>query len=277
MTPEEVVELFRLDIDDTDADDPLWSTLEVYSYLDEAQKEFARKTDYFSDASTVAITQVSVTADDPWVSIDPRVTKIRAARLSSTGSKIWPVTFAQMEDQPNTVDTYGSPFNFGNNYNWMTAQGTPRFMVMDMEKDKARLASIPVADDTIELQVYRLPLNDITEDSVSLEVTETDYQRKLIPYMKYLAYSKNDVDTFEQDLADRAKAEAYLIYDEVKTQLRRQRIGCATRCVSVTTKRSRHRASGSPRSSGTRLSPWKERFAGTGTPQRSRTVGMKST
>lgn len=222
MTPEEVVELFRLTVDDTDESDPLWSALEVYHYLDEAQKQFARETDYFSDASTASIVAVAVTADDPWVELSPRITKIRAAQLTSTGNKITPMTFAQMEDQPNTVDTYGSPFNFTSTYRWQQSAGTPRFIITDMERNKGRLASIPVIDDTIELQVYRLPLKDIDEDSVKLEVTEVEYQRGLILYMKHLAYSKNDVDTFEQQLADRAKAESNEFHVKAGRQVSRK-------------------------------------------------------
>jgi len=231
MTPEEVVELFRLTVDDTDEDDPLWTDLEVYNYLDEAAKQFARKTDYFSDASTVGIAQVAITADDPWVALDARITKIRIAQLASTGHKVTPVTFAQMEDQPNTIDTYGSPFNFTTTYRWQQSTGTPRFLVTDMENNKGRLASIPVIDDTLELQVYRLPLKEITENSATFEITESEYQRGLILYMKYLAYSKNDVDTFEQDLADRAKGEAMEFHRDVKRDMTRKRYSSHTGTV----------------------------------------------
>jgi len=223
MTPEDVVELFRLDVDDTDADDPLWSDLEVYYYLDEAQKQFARKTDYFSDMSTADVCVATITADDPWVVLDPRVTKVRAAQLGSRPSKITPVTFAEMEDQPSTVDSYGSPFNFSQSYNWQTATGTPRFAVTDMERNKLRLTAIPQENDTLIMQVYRLPLKDITEDSARLEVEETDYQRGLINYMEHLAYSKNDVDTFEQDLADRAMARAREFHLDVQRDMKRRR------------------------------------------------------
>jgi len=231
MTPEDIVELFRLDVDDTDANDPLWSDLEVYNYLDEAQKQFARETDYFSDASTADICIATITADDPWVTLDPRVTKIRAAQLGSTGSKVTPVTFAQMEDQPNTVDTYGSPFNFSSTYKWQQATGTPRFAVTDMERNKLRLASIPQVDDTLNMQVYRLPLKDITEDSARFEVEETEYQRGLMYMMKYLAYSKNDVDTFEQDLADRAMAAAAAFHYKAKRDMKRRRYSSHTGTV----------------------------------------------
>lgn len=228
MTPEEIVELFRLDVDDTDADDPLWTELEVYTYLDEAQKRFARKTDYFSDMTTADICQVAITADDPWVTLDPRVTKIRTAQLLSTGSKVTPMTFAEMEDQPNTADTYGSPLNFSQTYRWQKSTGIPRFIITDMERNKGRLAGIPVDSDTLIMQVYRLPLKDLKEGAARFEIDESDYQRALLPYMKHLAYSKNDVDTFEQDLADRWRLQAAETFGEIRRDLRRRRYSAHT-------------------------------------------------
>ena len=52
MSPEDLLSLFRSNVEDTDENDPLWSDVEMYSYMDEAQKQFARETDYFMDAST---------------------------------------------------------------------------------------------------------------------------------------------------------------------------------------------------------------------------------
>jgi hypothetical protein len=243
MTPEEVVDLFRLGVEDTDTNDPLWSTLEVYNYLDEAQKEFARKTDYFSDASTASVCTSAVTADDPWVALSPLITKIRAAHLVNTGGKLTPVTFAQMEGMPNTSNAYNPSNSFFNGaynpsnsfsngaYSWMTSTGVPQYIVTDMEKDKGRLAATPTTDDTVSLQVYRLPLEDIVVGSLSLEITETDYQRKLIPYMKFMAYSKNDVDTMELTLADRSLAEARIIFSDVRAQMYRQRYSAHTGTV----------------------------------------------
>jgi len=222
MTPAELVSLFRLAVDDTDANDPLWSVAEVDSYLDEAQKQFARKTDYFSDASTVAIVNAAITAGDPWVTLSPRITKLRSAQLSVNNSKVTPVTFAQMEEQPNTADTYGTPYDFRNGYQWQSATGVPRFIVTDMERSKGRLAGIPVISETLVMSVYRLPLVDITSTTAAFEIVEAEYQRGLLFYMKFLAYSKNDVDTFQQGLADRALAEAEAFHLSVKRDTTRR-------------------------------------------------------
>jgi len=222
MTPEELVELFRLAVDDTDANDPLWSSLEAYSYLDEAQKQFARKTDYFSDASTPNIVQAPITANDPWVSISPRITRLRSAQLASSAGRLAFVTLAEMEVETSPAGGYPSPLGASTDYQWMRATGTPVFAITDMERDKLRLVNIPTVADTLVLSVYRLPLLDITEESAALEIIETDYQRGLLFYMKHLAYSKNDVDTYQQALADRALAEANSFYIEAHRAVRRK-------------------------------------------------------
>ncbi len=251
MKPEDIVELFRLDVDDTDPDDPLWSALEVYNYLDEAQKEFARKTDYFSDASTAEIVDLTVnkidlTADPvvvddthKFINLDYRVTKIRSAKLVSTGEKITPMQYADMEETPAQGIHYANYVNNGRN--WEESRGNPRFIVTDLERGKLRVSPMHVSNtpnpqpadlvDIIRLQVYRLPLKDITEASSSFEINESEYQRALIPYMKFLAYSKNDVDTFEQDLADRAQGQAANTFALIKRDLRRVRHSAATGTV----------------------------------------------
>lgn len=251
MTPEELVELFRLDVDDTDPDDPLWSTLEVYNYLDEAQKEFARKTDYFSDASTpeivdIVVNKIDLTADPVVVDathmfadLDYRITKIRSAKLISSGEKVDPMTYADMELVPAQGIRYTNYIDA--KLDWETARGRPRYIVTDIERGKVRIAPMHTSNvpsplpadltDIIRLQVYRLPLKDLTEGSSKFEVQESEYQRSLLPYMKYLAYSKNDVDTFEQDLADRSQAQAINVFATIKRDLRRVRYAATTGTV----------------------------------------------
>lgn len=251
MTPEDIVELFRLDVDDTDPDDPLWSTLEVYNYLDEAQKEFARKTDYFSDASTpeivdLTVNKIDLTADPVVVDtthmfadLDYRIIKIRSAKLVSTGEKVDPMTYAAMELVPAQGIRYANYLDA--KLDWENARGRPRYLVTDVERGKVRIAPMHTSNvvnpqpadlvDIIRLQVYRLPLKDIAEGTPRFEIVESEYQRSLLPYMKFQAYSKNDVDTFEQDLADRAKAESDERFALVKRDLRRVRYTAHTGTV----------------------------------------------
>jgi len=67
--------LSELDEDDADR---LWEDQEVLDYLNQAINEFCMETEVLID-STNALTQLSVTADDPWVDYDDRI--IRFERL----------------------------------------------------------------------------------------------------------------------------------------------------------------------------------------------------
>jgi hypothetical protein len=223
MTFDELATLFRFAVDDCDDDDPLWSDIELSSYADGAQKEFARRTDYFSDATTVAVTQIAFTTGDTFLDLDPRVTKIRSAKLITGKTKVEPVKYADMESRVTNPSDYNSPFESSSALDWESATGAPRYIVTDMEANKVRLAPTPVTADTIQLMVYRLPLLDITEDSQELEVTETDFQRGLLFYMKYMAYLKNDVDTYDERLQQVALQNHENFIDTAKGQLRRAR------------------------------------------------------
>ncbi len=225
MTADDLAVLFRFAVDDTDADDPLWSDTELNSYMDGAQKEFARRTDYFSDASTTDIVDIPFVADDVLKTLDPRVTKIRYAKLLTNGTKVQPVTYADMDNRITNPSDYNSPFEFGSVLDWEMSTGKPRYIVTDVETGKIQLAPIPVEADTLRLTVYRLPLEDINDNSQCLEVVEEDFQRGLLFYMKYLAYLKNDIDTYDARLQQVALENHEDFIEKSKRQLRRLRFG----------------------------------------------------
>lgn len=223
MTFDDLAILFRLSVDDCDDDDPLWSDTELASYMDGAQKQFARRTDYFSDASTVAITQIAFTIGATLLPLDPRVTKIRSAKLVTDKTKLEPVKYADMESRLTNASDYNSPFASSSALDWESSSGTPRYIVTDIEMNMIRVAPIPVVADTIQLMVYRLPLLDINFDNEILEVVEEDYQRGLLFYMKYMAYGKNDVDTYDERLQAVALSNHEDFIETAKQQLRRAR------------------------------------------------------
>lgn len=225
MTADDLAVLFRFAVDDNDADDPLWSDTELNSYMDSSQKEFARRTDYFSDASTTDIVDIPYTAGDIIKALDPRVIKIRYAKILTNGSKVQPVTYADMDNRITNPSDYNSPAGFGSVLDWETATGIPRYIVTDIETNAVRLAPIPAADDTLKLTVYRLPLTSITDDAQTLEVVEEDFQRGLLFYMKYMAYMKNDIDTYNDRLQQTALANHENFIETAKRQLRRLRFG----------------------------------------------------
>lgn len=211
---EELHDLFRAEVDDLDPSDPLWSAAEVYSYMDRAQKRFALKTDCFSDTDTVAIT-----ADNEFVTISSRFTKIRSAKLASSGRSLRIYNYSDIETE-SYDDDYGSNIF---QTNWEALAGTPNVIVLDMKADNGRLVGVPVADDTLNLVVYRMPLTDIVDDTSSLELADTEHQLALMVWMQHLAYSKQDTDTFNARIAADKKNDFDDYVDEARLRYQRLR------------------------------------------------------
>ena len=85
-------------------------------------------------------------------------------------------------------------------YQWRTAEGIPQFYL----EERGRLTLVPkpssafnnnTGKDTLNLEVYRLPLKDLSvSENNELEIPE-EYQFSLVDYICYLAYSKQGSET----------------------------------------------------------------------------------
>lgn len=217
-TVDRLNELFRQEVEDT-VQPYLWSDAEFFEYLNEAQKEFARETDYFKDMSTAELTQLEVTADDPWVALDPRVVEIRRASLASSPLALQIANAVEL-DQRYLTGAYGEVYAS----NWDVAKGRPKLVVADLETDKIRLVPIPTSNDTLKLHIIRLPMNEITGSSSELEISEDSYRRALLMFCKAMAYGKNDAEAYSPEKAAQNKADFYNYCIVIKSrQTRKQR------------------------------------------------------
>lgn len=196
---------FRLDADDVAAP-YLWSDAEVYSYMDEAQKMFCRLQGGIADASS-ALTTLAVTAGSTWVSISPKILKLRFVQRADARE----VTILNFEDVQS--GRAGVRFDM--------ATGPLSTVVVGMEKDKIRCVPIPVANDTLQLTIYRLPLADITAAAQALEIDELHHTALLL-WMKHLAHSKQDAETYDRGRATQFE-EQFRVYCEQARQERERR------------------------------------------------------
>jgi len=200
FTVPEMLRLFRDSVDDatdedggTSADRLMASDFEVHAWLDEAQKEFARRTQFFTDATTAEIVSPPVVANDAWVELDERIVEIHSAVTVTANRDLRLVSFNEMR-RGAVSDDYG----VSSTGNWRTATGTPTMGVLDMEPHRMRLAPVPVAADTLALFVTRLPLCDVAVgEDVEMEVRDVSHQFVLLEWMKHRAYGKADVDVFD--------------------------------------------------------------------------------
>ena len=98
MLSEELFDAFRSDVSDVSAP-YLWSDSEVWRYMDDAYKMFARLTGGVPD-STSDLTQIDVVAGEADAEVSPLILKFREARLLSTGLKLTIVNHTE-HDMPD--------------------------------------------------------------------------------------------------------------------------------------------------------------------------------
>jgi len=101
---------------------------------------------------------------------------------------------------------------------WRTATGAPTHYI---EKTKNIIFfKEPIAVDTIDCAVHRLPLNDL----VSTVTTQTPeipakYHEDMIPGILELAYSKDDEETFKPDLAKKYQEQFDNRCNEIRAEI----------------------------------------------------------
>ncbi len=227
MTPSQLEQHFRSDVDDRTAP-YLWTTTEVWEYMNAAQWKFAKKVGVsIRDASTAEFCELAITEDDPWVLLNPNTTRVRAARLESTGKLIPIVSYEEMFST-GASDDYGVSITTSE----LDLAGPVRAAIIGMEEDKLRLVRIPEADDTLLLVVERLPLEvletEVDDDPVPQLEIRRDYHLDLLLWMKHLAYSKQDADTFDKeraaDMADMFYARCEEARQETEKKLHKPRL-----------------------------------------------------
>ena len=224
MQASELIQEFRdhLDDDDPEDDDRLWSDTEVLSYLNEAIDEFCMETEILID-STNALTQLVVTADNPFVPYDDRIIRFeRVSHDTTTNRTLQIVSILNIQSESYAND-YG--INLSSSA-WLNTTGDPRLLISNMATQQLRAYPIPTANTTVATTVRRLPLLQFTQPMVdagnSPEIPQR-FHRKLLTYMKLLAYSKTDGETYDDTNALKYTALWERDIREVKGRIERER------------------------------------------------------
>lgn len=215
MTSDEVVALFRADVGDSESP-YVFSDVEAYQFLDQAQKTFCRMTGGIADSSTAAVTQVSYTANNAWASIDPRVLRINRVHRASDYVEVGILNHENLGSLSDTSD-----YGFSRPIRLTNQTGAVRYVVTNMEQDKVRLIDVPAANGTLQLSVYRLPILTINAKAQALEIQE-HHHPYLVYWMKFLAFGKLD-PTAERVRAAEAAKLRFMDYCEQSRQERERR------------------------------------------------------
>lgn len=190
MNLQNLIDQFRIEVADK-ATPSQWSDDEVTLYLNEAEEEAAVRARLIRDKSNLMICQINVTAGVSSYALDPVVCEIVYASMVNAGS-IGAFPYRLGITTSDELDQYRPA--------WRSLKYRPAAIIHydnTMEVD-----CIPDTAYTINLEVYRLPLNPMMSGSDTPEINGV-HHRHLIKWAKHRAYQKQDADT--QDLAKSEK------------------------------------------------------------------------
>jgi hypothetical protein len=194
MKTSELLELFRLETDDT-AEPYLWSDSEFYTYLNDAQDVFVRLIGGIADRRS-PLTRIKYKIGDQFKKYDERILHIKAAK-DANGDRVVVQNFESLDGGGNLQDDYGLFSNSGVDD---SKTGPVRYILTDVQSDDIQLYPIPDADGELRLFVYRRPLEEIVSVATDLEVASF-HHLNLLNWVKYKAYMKQDVETFDKTKA----------------------------------------------------------------------------
>jgi hypothetical protein len=180
-----LLKYFRAQVAD-DVTPYLWSVPECITYMNEAQTMFCRLTKGISDATSPTVCVVPVVTGEIFASVHPSIKHFRTATLSSDGKALVIRNHTDVRQ-------------------WTNQQGTVGKMIVGMEANKVRWDYTPRFDDEVNLLVFRLPLEEITDVDQELEI-DPRHHVSLVHWMKYLAYSKQDSQIYDAQTAEKEKA-----------------------------------------------------------------------
>jgi len=206
MNSTDLLGVFRDEMADTEAP-YLWSDAMLRRYLDDAQKVFCRKTEGIEDSSTPAITRLDIQAGVEWYATDKRILKVRKAFDTATGRELPIVNMERAGAEGIRFDGRAAPI---------------KALVAGLEKHKLRAWPKPSAGATIDLSVFRLPLEPITGPDQDLELDD-QHHLALLLWMKHRAYGKEDAETFNRAKSEDYEARFYLYCAEARKEQERAR------------------------------------------------------
>lgn len=182
MTLADLISAFRARADDT-AEPFLWSDDEVTLILNEAEVEAATRAKLIQDATTPAVTQITVTVNGVDYPLHASILAIERAKLASQPKPLEPITVEELDARyPN----------------WEAMTGQPKFYV----EDNGRIRLVPQSPmaDTLSLTVFRLPLTEMKEATDAPEI-HPKYHYRMLDWALRCAYLKNDSETLDKTKA----------------------------------------------------------------------------
>lgn len=208
MTSTDIVSAFRFEMGDS-VTPYLWTDQEVYPFLNDAQRQYCRKTDGIADSRTTSVCQLAVVPNTDYYATDPSILQIRKISRADTGLRVDMLTMEQADER----GIYFLPTNLG----------VVRYVVQGLDMHSVRIYPMPNETITLNMMVWRLPLVQITDaGDQTLEIDSQHFEAMLM-WMKKRAYGKQDTETFDRKKAADFEAEFVAYCAKAKDEQARAR------------------------------------------------------
>lgn len=212
---DDLVGQFRSQMDDN-VEPYLWDEDRIIDWIDEAQKVFAERTKIFQGSELLTV----LAADGGDVTIPSYVLEVRRAKYTGQTAPLEITNFDEIS-RGALYEDYGVRVTG----NWEEAEGTPSYLVLDVETDKGRLVpklAAGVADGTMTIYYARYPLKDVTASSSKIELTDTRHQRLMVVYARAMAYGDHDADIYDPRAEASKMDEFHTKVDTITAQIKRK-------------------------------------------------------
>lgn len=213
MNASSLNDAFRSDVVDETAP-YFWTEGDVVRYMADAYTMFVRLTGGISDFLSPA-TELNVVADQAVADISPTILRIMSATRRSDNAVVSVINSTDIGKLRSKDYGQSKAILMDNR------SGPVRYMVIGMQKDKVRLIQIPEADDIIDMVIYRLPLEPVSDLTHDLAEIEEHHHLHLLDWMKHLAYRKQDADTFDPKKSAECEASFRAYCAQVKAEIER--------------------------------------------------------
>lgn len=176
-----------------DAQSYLWNDTTLLRYIADGQRRFCRATEFLLDASTPAVTEITLTEGVPLYAMHASVLEVKSAQFTDVDGNTTPVVITQ-RGQVHAQSRMNPPSALGAN----ERAGRPYFAWTDEEQGKIKVYPTPDARadaGVLKLRVSRMPTTiPSLSPVVQLEVTDDDYQLTILEWAAFRALRNHDVD-----------------------------------------------------------------------------------
>lgn len=238
LTAEQLMLKFRREVADTlegvSTSEPdsenLWKNVEIYGYMNEAQHRWAEETLALQKTFTVAIP-----ANTQHVKLPSRILNVRTVHLLGNVSN--GITNGRRLVERNLLEANVGYRDYGYTPNAFTPiiLGTrvaaPSFYSLDVMSGYMTLDSMQTTADSMQIYASALPMTNIDSAGV-VDCSDPTDQRLVLHFMKSLAYSKQDADTYDlaRSVEFEKRFEREALHRAAQFLQRRRRAGTTRYC-----------------------------------------------